>query len=109
MLINSPSIQNEIIDRLVREFKPDAIYLFGSHAWGEPGHESDLDLLVIISRSDQNPIQRAMRAQRSLRGLLMPVDVLVRTRAEVDRYRGVYASLEAQILEKGKLLYGCQS
>lgn len=102
----SVSLQKDVIRRLVDEFNPEAIYLFGSHAWGKPNSESDMDLLVIVSRSRQKPIQRAVRAQRSLRGVKAPVDVLVKTRKEFERYSSVKASLEAQITREGKLLYG---
>jgi len=96
----------EITHRLVAEFQPEEILLFGSHAWGTPDKDSDVDLLVIVPHSDLKPPQRAARAYRSLRGLRVPTDVLVKTRAEVERYRHVRASLERQILTKGKLLYG---
>ena len=99
-------IRKEIIRRLVDEFQPEKIYLFGSHAWGKPDAESDMDLLVIIEKSREKPIQRAVRAQRSLRGMKIPVDVLVKTRKEFERYTSVKASLEAQIAREGKLLYG---
>ena len=100
------NLRKEVVRRLVDEFHPEAIYLFGSHAWGEPTADSDLDLLVIVSQSDQKPIQRAIRAQRSLRGVKVPVDVLVKTRREFENYSSVKASLEAQISREGKLLYG---
>ena len=100
------NLRREVIRRLVDEFNPETIYLFGSHAWGKPDAESDMDLLVIISRSRQKPIQRAVRAQRSLRGVKAAVDVLVKTRKEFERYTSVKASLEAQITREGKLLYG---
>jgi predicted nucleotidyltransferase len=102
----SRALQKEITQRLVAEFDPEAIYLFGSYAWGKPEPGSDLDLLVIVQDSQQQPVQRAVRAQHSLRGMPVAVDVLVKTSAEVEHYRYVHASLEAQILEKGKLLYG---
>ena len=101
-----PSLREEVVRRLVDEFHPESIYLFGSHAWGKPSADSDLDLLVIVSQSHQKPIQRAVRAQRSLRGVKAPIDVLVKTRKEFDHYSSVKASLEAQISREGKLLYG---
>ena len=91
---------------LVDEFHPEQIYLFGSHAWGEPTPDSDLDLLVIVSESDERPAQRATRAYRRLRGVPEAIDLLVKTRAEVEKYRSVRASLTAAILERGKVLYG---
>lgn len=100
------SLRREVVRRLVDEFHPEAIYLFGSHAWGKPSDGSDMDVLVIVSRSRQKPIQRAVRAQRSLRGVKAPIDVLVKTRKEFELYIPVKASLEAQITREGKLLYG---
>lgn len=108
MLKIPSSLREEVVRRLVDEFHPEAIYLFGSHAWGKPTADSDLDLLVIVSQSRQKPIQRAIRAQRSLRGLKVPVDVLVKTRKEFDNFSSVKASLEAQVSREGKLLYGRQ-
>ena len=102
----STTLRKEVVRRLVDEFHPEAIYLFGSRAWGKPGAGSDIDLLVIITKSDEKPIQRAVRAQRSLRGVRAAIDVLVKTRKEFERYASVKASLEAQITREGKLLYG---
>lgn len=102
----SPVIRKEVIRRLVDEFQPETIYLFGSYAWGMPNENSDMDLLVIVPESRENPIQRAVRAQRSLLGVKAAVDVLVKTREEFQRYTSVKASLEAQIFREGKLLYG---
>ena len=51
----------EIVRRLVTEFQPEAILLFGSHAWGTPTTDRDLDLLVIVSESDEEPTARATR------------------------------------------------
>jgi predicted nucleotidyltransferase len=73
---------------------------------GSPDEDSDVDLLVIVPRSDDKPTQRAMRAYRCLRGLMVPADILVKTCSEVERFRRVHASLESEILERGKILYG---
>jgi len=96
----------EVTRRLVDEFHPEQIILFGSHAWGMPDEESDVDVVVVVPESDLSPHLRAARAYRSLRGLPIPIEVRVRTRAEFDRYRSVPASLERQISEEGKRLYG---
>ncbi|HEY1717514.1 MAG TPA: nucleotidyltransferase domain-containing protein, partial [Verrucomicrobiae bacterium] len=71
--------------RLVAEFQPEQVWLYGSHAWGNPHDDSDVDLLVVVSDSDETPIRRSQRAHRCLRGLQMPKDILVETRQEVDR------------------------
>ena len=91
---------------LVAEFQPEQVWLYGSHAWGNPHDDSDIDLLVVVSNSDETPIRRAQRAHRCLRGLRMPKDVLVETRMEVDRVKGSGTSLENMILNRGRRLYG---
>jgi predicted nucleotidyltransferase len=102
----STDLRKEMIRRLVDEFHPEMIYLFGSYAWGNPESGSDIDLLVVVKTSRQKPIHRAARAQRSLRGIKAPIDVLVKTRREFEKYIPVKASLEAQITREGRLLYG---
>lgn len=96
----------ELTRRLVTELRPEQIIMFGSHAWGKPDEDSDVDLLVIVPHSVDKPTQRATHAYRCLRGLMVPTDILVKTRAEVERFRRVHASLESEILERGKVLYG---
>jgi predicted nucleotidyltransferase len=92
--------------RLVAEFQPEQVWLYGSHAWGKPHEDSDVDLLVVVPHSDETPIRRAQRAHRCLRGLRMPKDVLVETREEVDRVKERKTSLENIILTRGRRLYG---
>ena len=38
----------EMVRRIVAQFNPDKIILFGSHARGEAGPDSDVDLLVVM-------------------------------------------------------------
>ncbi len=92
--------------RLVAEFHPEQVWLYGSHAWGHPHEDSDVDLLVVVPHSDETPIRRSQRAHRCLRGLRMPKDVLVETRQELERVRGLATSLENTILTRGRRLYG---
>ena len=92
--------------RLVAEFQPEQIWLFGSHAWGTPTEDSDVDLMVIVPASRERGIQRMQRAQHCLRGIGFSKDVLVPTRAEVDRYKHLQASLFHQVLAQGRKLYG---
>ncbi len=99
------NLLKKITRRLIAEFQPEQIILFGSYAWGTPAEDSDIDLLVIVPESEMSPVRRAVRAHRCLIGLNISKDVLVKTRAEVERFRYVYASLECEILERGRVLY----
>jgi predicted nucleotidyltransferase len=96
----------EITQRLVRELDPHQIWLFGSHAWGQPDDDSDVDLLVIVDRSDEPGYRLAQRAYQALYGVRFPCDVIVHTRQEVERARQVTVSLLRKIVENGRVLYG---
>lgn len=100
------TLLEEITRRLAREFQAEQVWLFGSHAWGDPDDRSDVDLLVVVSTSDETPVKRAQRAHRCLRGLGFAKDILVKTRAELRRFSQVRSSLEFEILERGRLIYG---
>lgn len=106
MIAVSQNLLEEVTDRLVAEFQPEQIWIFGSQAWGVPTVDSDLDLMVIVSESHEPPAQRMRRALRCLRGLDISKDVLVQTRDEFDRYRNVRASLTYKIVHQGRRLYG---
>ena len=95
-----------IVARLVGEFHPDKIFLFGSRAWGQPDEESDVDLLVVVPDSNQPTYRRAARAYRSLRDIGVPVDVIVNTRHEVERSKEVTTSLVHRVFAQGRVLYG---
>lgn len=97
---------NETVERLKTEFQPEEIYLFGSHAWGTPNEDSDVDLMVVVPSSDERPIRRDQRAPKCLGRLAVPADVLVRTRSEVNRYNHLRASLFHQVLNQGRKRYG---
>jgi hypothetical protein len=88
-----PSLLKTAIERLQSEFQPEQIWLFGSHAWGTPTEDSDVDLMVIVSQSAEPAIKRTQRAHLCLRGIGFPKDVLVATRGQVDRYKHLRASL----------------
>ena len=105
MKVLDEKLLETVTRRLVSEFQPEQIW-FGSHAWGTPKEDSDVDLFVIVSTSEEKPVRRMQRAHRCLSGLRFPKDVLVQTRAEVDRYKHLRASLSHQVLNRGRKLYG---
>lgn len=104
--INTADAIAEVAKRIADTLNPDKIFLFGSHAWGVPTPDSDIDLFVIVRESDQPSYRRSREVYRSLRGLREPVEVLVRTVAEVEKDRSVVTSLTRKVLDHGELLYG---
>jgi predicted nucleotidyltransferase len=102
----APGLLEKAVERLKAEFQPEQIFLFGSHAWGAPHDDSDVDLMVIVPASNERAIHRMQRAHHCLGDLEMSKDVFVQTRAEFDRYRDLRASVQYQILKSGRKLYG---
>ncbi len=62
---NRKKMISEMVNRIVEHFDPEKIILFGSHARGEAGPDSDVDLLVVM------PVQGSKREkQLEIRALL---------------------------------------
>lgn len=95
---------SRIADRIVEEFHPERIILFGSHAYGRPSWESDLDLLVIME-TDLRPAERSSLIARKCRPRYVAMDILVRTPREMaERLDGFDPFLE-EVLSHGRVLY----
>lgn len=94
----------EIVRRIVQVSDPDTIVLFGSHAQDAAGPDSDLDLLVVLPHS-HHPRQDSWRIRRALRGLLVPVDIVVATSEQVQRLGQTPGLIYRTALQEGKVLY----
>jgi hypothetical protein len=101
----SDPILTEIVRRLVDAYEPERIYLFGSHARGDVGPDSDYDVLVVVPDDAPPERRRSALAYRSLWGTGTAADVLVWRSSDFDRRARVVASLPAAVLREGKLLY----
>ncbi len=89
--------------RIGRQFGADRIILFGSHAQGRPTADSDVDLLVVI-RTRRDPVDVATDIACSTNPDF-PLDLLVKTPAEVRWRLAERDSFLSEILERGEVLY----
>jgi predicted nucleotidyltransferase len=95
-----------VIRRLARQvaarFGPERIILFGSHAYGTPHADSDVDILVVMPA--RNQLDQAARIRLAIPAPF-PMDLLVRTPKTLKwRLEGGDSFLK-EILEKGTVLY----
>jgi predicted nucleotidyltransferase len=95
----------EAVRRLVAAYAPERIYLFGSHARGEAGPDSDIDLMVVVPDDAPAERRRSRLAYQALRGTATAADVLVWPRQAFDERLRLVASLPATIVREGRLLY----
>jgi predicted nucleotidyltransferase len=91
-------------ERLAAEAGPGArVILFGSHARGDAGPHSDVDFLVIAPNVAERHAEM-VRLRRALRGFEAPVDVLVYSAAQADRYERTWGHVVRHALQEGRLL-----
>ena len=69
--------------KIVDAVHPEKIILFGSFAYGQPTPDSDVDFLVIMD-SDLSAHARSVQVSEILNPRPFPVDIIVRTPAEVE-------------------------
>lgn len=90
--------------RLVDAAPPRSrVILFGSHARGQAGKDSDLDLLVVEPTVD-DPVKESVRLRRKLRGLGLFADVIVVSEDEVERWGQAHGSMIHAALSEGRAL-----
>src|SRR5438874_646081 len=95
-----------VIRRFARQvaerFEPDKIILFGSHAYGTPHEDSDVDILVVMPARDE--ISVAVRIQMAV-WPPFPMDLIVRTPERLAKRIALGDSFLQEITTKGKVLY----
>lgn len=95
----------KITRKIVKEYKPKKIILFGSYAWGKPTEDSDFDLFIV-----KNSRKRRIDRERELRTMLIgnnfpPMDLLIYTSQELKRRFQIGDFFIKDIFKKGKVLY----
>jgi len=94
-----------IIDRLVEVYHPLSIYLFGSYAWGHPTEHSDLDMCIVVDKSDEPSYRRPVKGYHALFGMNIDAEMVVKTQSEFEATSSDVTTLAYKIKKDGKLLY----
>ena len=95
-----------IIRRFARQvaerFQPDKIILFGSHAYGQPHADSDVDILVVMPV--RNQLDQAAKIHLAVLPPF-PLHLLVRTPRNLAWRLAEGDSFLKEVVSKGKVLY----
>lgn len=100
---------DKIVLRLVDALSPRRIILFGSHLYGQPTRDSDVDVMILVGDDGSDRFEFSRRGYAALRGSPLPVELHFRTVSAFDRRATVPASLEHEILQKGRVVYAAES
>lgn len=88
---------------IARRYRPERIILFGSHAYGRPHKDSDVDLMLIMPYSG-NESDRAVDILMKTNPRFA-VDLLLYRPGEIRRRYREFDPLVREALDKGKVLY----
>jgi predicted nucleotidyltransferase len=100
----SEQVLQEVTQRLVQQFAPERIILFGSQARGTADARSDVDLLVICPLSGRRR-DMMVAMDLSLNGLGIARDIMILTPEEYERDRQIPGTIARPASIQGRVLY----
>ena len=93
-----------LADKIARQFRPDKIILFGSHARGDSRRDSDVDLMVIID-SDEHPSRTAAEITYRVHPRCYPLDLIVRSPETIRLRLQMNDWFLRDVMREGRVLY----
>lgn len=93
----------EISDKIVKEYQPEKIILFGSWAWGTPNQDSDVDLFIVKKTNDIRKTTREIDGYFFPR--FLPMDIIVYTPSQLKKELDLEEPFVSKITKRGKILF----
>jgi predicted nucleotidyltransferase len=93
----------EMVRRIVEGFHPEKIFLIGSHARGDAGPDSDIDLLVVMKTDARR--RSAVEIRMAVDDILIPKDILVAPPDEFESDREIVGTFPYLAVREGRLLH----
>lgn len=94
----------EMVKRIVRQFDPDKVILFGSYARGDAGPDSDVDLLIVMPVAGSTQ-EKAIEIGVALHDIPLPKDLIVTTPEEFEWRKDITGTIEWPAWREGKVVY----
>jgi uncharacterized protein len=93
-----------MVASIVTKFHPEQIILFGSHARGDAGPDSDVDLLVVMPVAGSKR-RKQLEIRAALCDRTVPLDVIVTRPQDFLWRKDVVGTVEWPAAREGKVLY----
>ena len=91
------------VREVAQRFNPERIILFGSHARGTARPDSDVDILVVMDHQGSS-LREALRLRQDVE-YRFPLDLIVRSRDEIERRTALGDFFLRDVLREGLVLY----
>jgi uncharacterized protein len=93
----------KVADALLAATPPGSqVILFGSYARGQADSRSDLDFLV-VEPEVQDLAAEMVRLRRALRGMVLPIDVIVLSRQRFEYWKDTPNTLAHRAMKEGRV------
>lgn len=100
----SKTLLNTIVRRLVSKLDVEKVILFGSYVTGMATKDSDVDLFIVVNTKEKG-LRRYSLVSELLEPRRIPMDIIVKTPAEVKKRAGLFDPFIKNIYKSGKVLY----
>lgn len=101
----TPQKVQAVIQKIIEISRPRKLILFGSYIRGNVHLNSDLDIMVVTGNEVENPRKESIRIRRALRGIHMPMDILVVQENRLKELANASGLIYREAIKGGKIVY----
>ena len=102
--IEIDNMLDEMVRKIIEQFHPDKIILFGSYARNEYTEDSDFDILVVMP-AENSQRQKANEIDLALADRTVPMDLIVVTPEQFDRQKVLIGTIVYHAAREGRVIY----
>jgi predicted nucleotidyltransferase len=101
----TPKKVKTVVEKIIETSRPRKVILFGSYIKGGMHLNSDLDVLVVTGDEIENSRKESVRIRRALKGILMPMDILVIQESSLKKIANTPGLIYREAVKNGKVVY----
>jgi predicted nucleotidyltransferase len=101
----TPEKVETAVRKIIEVARPAKLIIFGSYVRNQRDINSDVDFLVITDKEIENTRKESVRIRRALRGIGMPMDILVIPEKKWMELKDEPGLIYREALKSGKVVY----